>query len=1039
MHNARKDNLMKNKKLFGALSLLFATGLILSACNNKKSESSTPTSTSGQPTSSSSEVRKFTVTFVVNGTTVQTSQVEAGSLAVYEGATPTKAGDAQAYRYFFRGWDKDITQPIAEDTTFTAVFAEYGESFLVDNFEAYADAGALHDDGKWVPAKYNNTTQQWDDDQGGTIDVSYTSREGLKAARFQSWANGVGYKFCKKLTAGTFTQAANALKFNLRTAAFNTVKIIVFTSPITIGTEEVVPSATYTMDIESSQYTEYTIPMAGEWAIWGDKAQFGTIANPVAGKETGIHQDDVVKMLTRIEFYIQGHDGSGQQQFSLLDNLRFVTLDDPSEEAASEMGQFTTYTGTAADGKTVIKVELGAAGAATATLVNLASPVVIDGTYSVHDDEITFTSADQGATLGYKATMVDGGVSLKFKAATGAQADFVGQMDLNAVQLVQDFEGYANSGTAWHQGNSQADRAGFRGDFYQEYYAGSGSSPWAGSGWTLMGGGGEQANLKTDGGHTGTKYASFKSSKTYAMRYMQFGLFDGTADKQFFRGSTFSFWAKTTNTSAKIRVTVFNTPTPTLSNEMEKSQCRRLETIEVGAVGTWKHYEVPLNPNLSYYGYSFMLDHNDIRDGALYVDDVEIYTANPYATYAAPAPAATLPLNATYQVKFAGIYNAQVTTSSTNAINLSSPGLSVDVNGTYVLNGSEVTMTFNTDTYVGTVKEDGRLIEFKSVSGNGMAAAILDGNDLNMVEFAENAESYASDGAMYYQNNMDNTKISGARGAWHCDYYQSGAAKPSLLGDPNWTLMGGSGDQLQLDTTTYVDGAQSLKMKFSTAGGMRYIPWDIMSGQARARTGYNRFNVYLKNANAYDVKIKLYVMKVAKVTVGNWASDSTKITTELTIPASTDWTRYSVALDASAKYYGFGIYMVTTSNTGFLHVDTAYFDNDYEGVDLMYYAIPGLPLTADLGGHEATITFGQKGAANFKCADLSVNANGTYTARMNGMTEEMVFTIGDNVITGSYAFNMATMTFTFTVISATGSYSAYLPADTVFSYTFQTA
>ena len=304
-----------------------------------------------------------------------------------------------------------------------------------------------------------------------------------------------------------------------------------------------------------------------------------------------------------------------------------------------------------------------------------------------------------------------------------------------------------------------------------------------------------------------------------------------------------------------------------------------------------------------------MLDHNDIRDGALYVDDVEIYTANPYAVYEAPAPAATLPLNATYQVKFGGIYNAQFSTNSSDTVNLYCSALGVDVDGTYVLDGDQVTITFTGgDKFVGTVKNNGRLIEYKSVSGNGMAAAILDGNNISMIEFAENAESYTSDGAMYYQSNMDNTKISGARGAWHCDCYLASASKPSLLGDPNWTLMGGSGDQLQLDKTTHVDGVQSLKMKFSTAGGMRYIPWDIMSGKARERTGFNRFNVYLKNANAYDVKIKLYVIKVAKVTVGNWGNDSTKITTELTIPASTDWTRYSVALDASAKYYGFGIY-----------------------------------------------------------------------------------------------------------------------------------
>lgn len=932
MHNARKDNLMKNKKLFGALSLLFATGLILSACNNKKSESSTPTSTSGQPTSSSSEVAKFTVTFVVNGTTVQTSQVEAGSLAVYEGATPTKAGDAQAYKYFFRGWDKDITQPITEDTTFTAVFAEYGESFLVDNFEEYADAGAMHDNGKWVPAKYNNETTQWDDDQGGTIDVSYTSREGLKAARFQSWGNGVGYKFCKKLTAGTFTQAANALKFNLRTAAFNTVKIIVFTSPITIGTEEVVPSATYTMDIESSQYTEYTIPMAGEWAIWGDKAQFGTIANPAPGKETGIHQDDVVKMLTRIEFYIQGNDGSGQEQYSLLDNLRFVTLDEPSEEAASEMGQFTRYTGTAADGKTVIKVELGAAGAATATLVNLASPVVIDGTYSVHDDEITFTSADQGATLGYKATIVDGGVSLKFKAATGAQADFVGQMDLNAVQLVQGFEGYADSGTAWHKDNTQADRSGFRGDFYQEYYAGTGSSPWAGSGWSLMGGtpAGQQANLMTDGGHTGTKYASFKTSKSVAMRYMQFGLFDGTADKQFYRGSKLSFWAKSNNTVVRLRMTAFSKPQPVLSNEATPSQCRRFETIEVGAIGTWKHYEVALNPNLAYYGFGIMLDQNNVRDGAFYLDDVEIYTANPYATYEAPVPqpADVVPTGAYTAKIMGGAADAFLNViDGSNAV-LSAPAASMTLTATYTYSNKTAVFTLQGGTVYTATLEDKTLKYVSVTGGSEQVVTALTNTSFTMPEYAEHAEDYAENGNMYRSGNMDNTNIGGARGAYHVDMYNPSGTDKSLAGDSNWSLTPAAIDAINLDTTTAADGGKSLTFGFANTN-VRYIQWSGFAGQAPEHKGVTKFGIYFKNPNDAALQVRILIYKVSRVTNANIGDNNKRVTKDITIPASSDWALYTVDLDSGTSYYAFGLNTLTktasAADVKFVNFDCAYF------------------------------------------------------------------------------------------------------------------
>ena len=125
LHNARKESLMKNKKLFGVLSLLFAAGLILGACTGSKKNSDST------PPSSDSQKQVFTVKFVVEGETVQTSQVEEGSLAVYEGQTPTKATSAGAFKTLFKGWDKDITQPIEADTTFTALFGDYQEEVVV--------------------------------------------------------------------------------------------------------------------------------------------------------------------------------------------------------------------------------------------------------------------------------------------------------------------------------------------------------------------------------------------------------------------------------------------------------------------------------------------------------------------------------------------------------------------------------------------------------------------------------------------------------------------------------------------------------------------------------------------------------------------------------------------------------------------------------------------------------------------------------------------------------------------------------------------
>ena len=72
----------------------------------------------------------YTISFVnYDDTVLQSGQVEKGHLPVYEGETPTKAGDTQ-YSYSFDGWDKEIVEATA-DATYKATFAENVNEYLV--------------------------------------------------------------------------------------------------------------------------------------------------------------------------------------------------------------------------------------------------------------------------------------------------------------------------------------------------------------------------------------------------------------------------------------------------------------------------------------------------------------------------------------------------------------------------------------------------------------------------------------------------------------------------------------------------------------------------------------------------------------------------------------------------------------------------------------------------------------------------------------------------------------------------------------------
>ena len=973
--------------------------------------------------------QKFTVKFVVNGVEVKSYEVENGQTAAYDGDTPTKAGDANAVKYRFKGWDKDLTQPITQDTTFTAVFAEYAAEQVVDNFESYESNSDMAD--AWKVEAYKNDA--WGD-TSASVSIGSKATQGNKALRFDGWENGIGFRFTKHLAENALPKSANAIKFNMQIPSMNTVKVIL-RGKATIGGQQQEPSFTYEFKPTTNEYVEYTIPVAAdEWQLWN---QAGQSIKAVAGY-TGIHEDDLTNYLTDVGFFVQGNDGAnGLPYFAFVDNVRFVTLDEPvAKDAVETMGQYTTYTGLLNNGCTV-KVELGANGSATATVLDAPEQQQIPGSVTIDANKnMTFTSANNGATLVYKAQLKNGGQSMKFVEASGAFAEAVTGVDLNAVQVVDNYDQYTSDGQAYcikYPDASQ--RSGCRGAYYSEYYSGktTDSTEWGGAKWSLLGSDGSQLKLKTDGGHSGNNYLCMKNSQYNAMRYMQWGLYDGTSEQNNFRGSKLSFWARTNGLVKAFKVAMYYQTKP--RNATQNNYVSQQTFTQTEAIGQWTHFEVDLNPANTYYGFLVFMDHNDKADSFLYIDDVEVYTANPYATYVPPEPPVTYGALKNGQVFFAniaGYAGSTLTVKKNNAVTLDFPMMSTTIEGTYTQENDQISFDFGAyGTYVANINADSNKLEYVSATGVIQTFGEFTFNEMDVLD---NAETYTESGKMYYQSNKDVNNRSGARGAYYCDYYGGGSS--STVGGSGWDLMGGSGDQLSLDTSIAHSGSNSLKMKRNKTNVMRYMTWGLFDGSAEGHTGANYFSYWVKNPNSVALTVKTSVYYQATVTAATQQSNRAYV--EAQIPANSDWTQVVIPLDPAKTYYGVAYVPATVNGGGsadYFYVDDAMFYSEEMNIAAPFLAIKGLEMSGALAnGAAASITLGEQGKCTLTCAALGGSLNATFTLIGDKMTITVPpFQGGEKtVITGTYAPSDQAGVVTFTVISTTGEMAAYLPADTVF-------
>ncbi len=273
-------------------------------------------------------------------------------------------------------------------------------------------------------------------------------------------------------------------------------------------------------------------------------------------------------------------------------------------------------------------------GAVTLVSLDKQSNVSFSGSATISGNEVTLSFNN----IVYKMTLSNDKYNLNYKSKSGSNQSAIPELRMFKVYNVDDFESYTRTGVGYDQSNGIRATSGLRANYYAEYYAGSGNAPIGGNNWKLMGST-DYLTYSSNLGRNSSKTAIFKGNGN-SLRYIQMNSLYGIPEI-IGRGTELSFWAKgpygdkdfSTNASVAATVTIYAFYNSQL--EVQTVQSDRTEasfTIPIGS--GWTRYSLSLDPSKDYYSVGIFCK----QSGTTYVpiDDIEIYTVSPYATYVAP-------------------------------------------------------------------------------------------------------------------------------------------------------------------------------------------------------------------------------------------------------------------------------------------------------------------------------------------------------------------------------------------------------------------
>lgn len=581
----------------------------------------------------------YTINYDGNGATSGTMYAQ--NVACGKETTLAENTFSRGYKHDFVGWstDKNATTATYFDKQSVTDIVQAGQTitlyavwkdWIVPSRQPQTATDLVVEDANdkgnsdlqsdWVVQAYNNSWKE----TTATIQLVSSGYDNTNCAKLNYWNNTTDFRYGKGYAT---TNDYDTLTFDFKGNGISEVRISI--AHTTHGVY-----ATYSLGVAPAVWTHYEISIFDEnWSLeYGGKKI--SIEEGIKMMDlTGYY--DVIKWFDTFRITLKGSTPNGANAYAYLDNVTLRQTKSTQSTTQPILYDFGgTYTTELSDG-TVVKAVFSPSQTANKVefqTLNLQQNVALSTQYTQQGSAITFTGDLQGS-----ATISGNGEQLTIASLSGANS-LLDNATFSKVYLVDDFESYTKKSTGLDANNgdiSQVD--GLRGGYYAEYYSNNTdtSALVGGIRWCLMDDDVNYADLSSTA-HESNQAMQLVSLKNGNARYISMSMVKGGA-MAIGKGSTLGFWVKNVSSfQIKIRqayVSYRDTVTNSNVTNSTATSYGTAKSFTISANSQWTFCEIPVDPTKDVYGVILVLQENYTANGYLLIDDVTLYSANPFASY----------------------------------------------------------------------------------------------------------------------------------------------------------------------------------------------------------------------------------------------------------------------------------------------------------------------------------------------------------------------------------------------------------------------